>query len=892
MKKFLKVIVPLLLGLAFGVGAYGYYHEFITWDNMTAMYLYAALVLLSFGGICAFTGKSKKGVIGKLFGGLAGGVVVLFGLAFLINNVIFGATENELSISIVLSVFVVIVAAILTGYYIKSKKTLKKALCIVLAIVTALSGVAGVGFIWSERVINSALSNIVVATPNIKGVGKLPEYESVKSADFYVSPNGDDANDGSLEKPFATIEKARDAVRALDKTGKTEVVVGIMAGEYRTTGITFTAEDSGTKACPIRYCKYGDGEVVINGGVSLNAEDFTAVTDEAMLSRLNDEAKKNVLCVDLSKYNITTEDYGKLYALGSHGSANKYDGDWEGPVYSEIFFNDIRMDLARYPDKSDDFLYTEEVVKTGEGLETDGGLTKDENWDDKRNHPSDVYRINKVLASRLNSWTNIDDVWVFAWWKYDWADASSPVETFNFEERTFSPKFVSLFGTKVGAPYYFYNVFEELTAPGEFYLDRENAVLYIYPTDDMTKASIDMSLTTKSLINLDGADYISFEGLTFKNTRGDAITVNGDNNTVTHSLIKNIGANAVNSKGYNNVYDYNEITRTGRGGIILDGGDTKTLTPGNNRAENNLIHDWSEIYKTYQSAVSVGGVGNICAHNEIYNSPHQAISWGGNNNIIEYNIVHDVGLLTNDGGAMYSGRTWTAYGNVLRYNYIYDLGSTVKNGDKEVTYTPDGIYFDDNMAGQTAYGNILVNVPKNGFLIGSGRDNTVTNNIIINSENGITYDNRAREGSLNDGWFTHHFEDTENGLLTDLLASPWQSEAWQEAFPQYKSYSLDYSDLDNPNLPFNPSGGVVSENIIVSKGTKSIGDIADDVYRFSGDGIKNNLVISKLEMDDVFTNAENGDYSIKDIEALREQVPGFEEIPIDKIGVTAGESKQ
>ncbi len=878
MKKSLKIIVPLLLAAVFGVGAAIYAREFIKWENMALLYGSSALILLPFAGICAFTGKSKKGVIGKFIGGLAGAAAILFGLAMLINNIIFGATENELSISIVLSVFVVIVAAILTAYYIKSKKQLNKALCIVLAIVTALSGVAGLSLIWSDEI----MAKIEVATPSIKGVGELPEYESVKSADFYVSPNGDDANDGSLEKPFRTIEKARDAVRALDKTSKTEVVVGIMAGEYRTAGIKFAAADSGTKDCPIRYCKYGEGEVVINGGVSLNPADFAAVTDEAMLARLNDDAKKNVLCLDLSKYNITKDDYGKLYAIGSYNTAGEYDGDYVGDIYSEVFFNDVRMDLARYPDENDDFLYTGEVVFKGESRETLGSVYDSGTI---RNPKPDVFKISQELADRINSWKNFEDVWLFAWWKYDWADVSSPFGVLNYDECTLSPKFVSSYGTKEEAPYYFYNVFEELTTPGEFYLDRENAVLYIYPTDDIKTASIDMSLTTNTLVTLDNANYISIEGITYKGTRGDAVSVSGNGNRIAYSLIKNIAGGAVIVNGYDNLIDYNEITRTGRGGISLSGGDVETLTPGNNRAENNLIHDWSEIYKTYQSAVAIGGVGNTCAHNEIYNSPHQAITWGGNYNIIEYNIVHDVGLLTNDGGALYAGRTWTAYGNTLRYNYIYDLGSTVKNGDKEITYTPDGIYFDDNMAGQTAYGNILVNVPKNGFLIGSGRDITVTNNIIINSESGITYDNRARDGSLNDGWFTHHFEDKENGLLSDLLASPWQSDAWQEAFPQYKSFSLDYSNPDNPNLPFNPSGSRVSENIIVSKSEKSIGDIADDVYRFSGDSIKNNLVLSKLEMNKVFTDAENGDYSIKDIEALQKQVTGFEEIPIDEIGI-------
>ncbi len=884
MKKTLKIIAPVLLGAIFAYGAYSYYCEFIRWDNMVNLYLNAVLILLSFGGICAFTGESRKSRIKKFFGGLAGAAAILFGLTFVINNIIFKGNKADFSISVIISILSLVIAAVVIVFFTKSKKDFNKGLCIILSIVVGISEIAGLCLVLGDDIMNLVYESIETASPNVQSVTVLPEYEGVEKADFYVSVEGNDENDGSLNKPFKTIERARDAVRSIDKTGKTEVVVGIMAGDYRTNGITFTAEDSGTEGGPIRYCKYGAGEVVINGGVALNPEDFTEVSDEGMLARLNDEAKKNVLQVDLSKYGITADDYGKLYAIGSYNTAAKYDGDYVGGIYSEIFFNDIRMDMARYPDKNADYLYTEEVVFTGEGREKNGNQTRDEDWDNKRNHLSDIYRINDELAGRINSWATLDDVWVFGWWKYDWADASSPVGEFNFEERTLSPAFVSSYGTKEGAPYYFYNVFEELTTAGEFYLDRENAVLYIYPTDDMKTASIDMSLTENSLITLDGTNYISFEGLTFKGTRGDAVTVNGNGNRISHSLIKNISGNAIVSNGYDNIYDYNEITRTGKGGITLNGGDTATLTSGNNRAENNLIHHWSEIYQTYQSGVQLGGVGNICANNEMYNTPHQAIGYGGNNHIIEYNILHDVCLLTNDGGAIYSGRRWDWYGNIIRYNYIYDLGSTVKNGNEEIIYTPDGIYWDDNLAGQTAYGNILVNVPKYGFHIGSGRDNTVKNNIIINSESAISYDNRAREGSLNDGWFTHHLETEKNGLLDNLKNSPWQTEIWQEAFPQYSSYSLDYSNVDNPNLPFNPSNSVISENIIVSRDVKSIGNIADDVYRFSP-AIENNIISTKLQMGDIFTDPQNGDYSVNDIEGLKEKIPEFEEIPIDKMGI-------
>ena len=39
------------------------------------------------------------------------------------------------------------------------------------------------------------------------------QKELIKNADFYVSVNGDDNGDGTLEKPFQTIQRAQQAVR-------------------------------------------------------------------------------------------------------------------------------------------------------------------------------------------------------------------------------------------------------------------------------------------------------------------------------------------------------------------------------------------------------------------------------------------------------------------------------------------------------------------------------------------------------------------------------------------------------------------------------------------------------------------------------------------------------
>ena len=69
---------------------------------------------------------------------------------------------------------------------------------------------------------------------------------------FYVSSQGSDHNSGSLAKPFATLERAHDAVRALKKGPLTQPVQVLIGGFfYLTAPFVLAAEDSGTAACPI-----------------------------------------------------------------------------------------------------------------------------------------------------------------------------------------------------------------------------------------------------------------------------------------------------------------------------------------------------------------------------------------------------------------------------------------------------------------------------------------------------------------------------------------------------------------------------------------------------------------------------------------------------------------
>ncbi len=827
----------------------------------------AVFVLLAFA-LCFLLAmaKQKKHPVLRGLIGAAAYAAVAEALTYGINNLMYNGKHPHAAVAVVsfCTVLFFSVLAYLTARASNEKK-LPAVLTSAVALVVCFC-LTVVPLIQNPVPLTKAQQYALQPTPTGFGTYTVKERPLLTNADLFVSPSGSDDNDGSFEHPLATVEKARDLVRAMDKTGKTGVTVALLAGEYRVPTLSFTAEDGGTAECPVTYAAYGNGEVILNGGVTLPPEAFLPVTDENTLSRFPEEAREHVVCADLFGLGVTKEDYGKLYAIGSYNTAYKYTGDYTGDLACELFFNDTRCTLARWPD-SGEWLYTGKVIRTGEGRESNGNATRNDNWENLTDPTPDIYEVSADLAARIESWATLDDVWMFGYWKYDWADASTLIESYDPATKQLTPKFVSLYGTKTGAPYYFYNVLEELDSPGEWYLDRENGRLYLYPPEELSAAAVDLSLSTAPVIKAEDADWLTFDGLTIKGTRGNGVEITGDHNTVKHCLIKNVAGSALLLKGYGNLAAENEITHTGKGGISLSGGDRETLTPGNNIADNNLIHDWSEVYLTYQPAVSLGGVGNVCSHNEIYNSPHEAVTYSGNNHLIEYNVIHDVCLLSDDAGAIYSGRSWVMYGNVICYNAVFNVG---RDG-----HEPTGIYMDDALSGQTIYGNLVVNAPDVGISLCGGRDHDVRNNIvIITNQEPFTYDQRARDVALAG-------KDYDDGMWNELKNSPWQTPIWQKAFPQMTRFTDDFSRIDDADFVPNPAYSVVSGNVTVCF-AGDLGSFSEGARSYSD--ISGNACFRLKQMKDIFTDYENGDYSLREDSLVFAELPDFEPLPIGEMG--------
>src|ERR1019366_10110399 len=98
---------------------------------------------------------------------------------------------------------------------------------------------------------------------------------------YFVAPAGNDANPGTLERPFASLARAQQAVR--QKPGS----VWLRGGTYYLPEkLVFTAQDSGTRAAPVVYQAYGSEHPIISGGIKLEKLDWQPYRDDIVQAKV------------------------------------------------------------------------------------------------------------------------------------------------------------------------------------------------------------------------------------------------------------------------------------------------------------------------------------------------------------------------------------------------------------------------------------------------------------------------------------------------------------------------------------------------------------------------------------------------------------------------------
>jgi len=658
---------------------------------------------------------------------------------------------------------------------------------------------------------------------------------------LFVAPDGDDSNPGTLESPFATLECARIALRAL--SGHDGATVYLRAGTYtRASTFRLGAEDSGTADAPVAFRSYRDETVRISGGCEIR--DFQPVSDEDVLARLLPAAREHVLVADLRAAGIT--DFGKLKPRGLPQPIH--------PTALELFFDDQPMTPARWPNEG--------YAKTGKvlapGTVKSNGNKQIDTGDDAPCGAEFIFD-----NDRITRWANAEDAWMHGFWCWDWADEYVRIASIDADRRTIRTATPHSYGYKEDRRFYVLNVLEELDQPGEYYVDRRRGLLYLWPEAPIESSRAVVSLIEAPLVELRDAKHVVLQGLIFEAARGDGVVIaGGTGNRISGCTFRNLGNRAaIIAGGTDNGVTDCTIHATGEGGIVISGGDRKTLTPANNYATNNEIHHSNRLTRTYRPAIRFTGVGQRVANNRIHDIPHTAILFGSANDCtIELNEIFRVCTESEDAGAIYTGRDWTIQGIVIRHNLIYDMKGRTGHGRQ-------AIYIDDAAGGMQIIGNVISNVQR-AMLIGGGRDNRIENNIIVNCDIGMHIDDRGMN------WMAYHVG--HGGIMPRRLAElPYRNEPWSGRYP----WLVNILEDD----PAVPKRNVLRNNLFVRSGNWRLADAA----REHGT-IGNNFETSE---DPGFVNAEKHDFRLAETSAVWRKLPDFRRIPFDRIGRRASASQ-
>ena len=566
--------------------------------------------------------------------------------------------------------------------------------------------------------------------------------ESGTGTSLYVAANGNHAWSGALAEPnaagtdgpFATLGRARDAVRGLrDAEGKLPrpVTVRVRGGKYfLNETLVLGAEDSGTRECPVTWEAYHGETPVISGG--------RVVTGWQV-------HEGEILCAEVPEAR----------------------GGWLRT--RQLFCNGERMTCARWPK-----LDPEAPLTSGWAF-TEGAAGE---------HPATTFRYAPGAFRRR--WAKPKEVRVRAFMGHGWFMKDLPIREIDEEERVISlaydswnPDLYPWYMPCIFTPanrFYIENALEELDRPGEWCLHGDDGMLYFWPPEDAVDAPEMVLPRLERLIDIRGGSWITLAGFTFTETLdGDDLHPEGTHGTTAMGLrlgpryggtavrlrgashcriesnhFRDVGGNALYLEGENerNVVSRNEFSGAGFAAICLAGSPTRQ--PRHNEVSDNHIHHCGVINK-YVAGVFLGmSDGNRVHHNRIEYLPHHAVNLSDNpegRNYIEYNEMLWVCQEISDNGAINCWmeqpfRDTERCGHVIRFNYIADIYG-LENVNNELVrsrnFPVSGIYLDNMTSNCVVYGNIIARAGMIGVVVHNGKNNLIENNAIVDCPIGIRF---------------------------------------------------------------------------------------------------------------------------------------------------------
>lgn len=673
---------------------------------------------------------------------------------------------------------------------------------------------------------------------------------------IYVSPAGNDSADGTVENPLQSVNAARLAARKYLKNGISVEVV-FRGGEYRMTeGVSFTAEDSGTKENPVVYRAYDGEKVTFKGSKTLDTSTVSQITDKGILNRIHSNATGKVLEIDLAANGITSD-----MLFNAETTTLNTNAKIKGGEPNSLYINDKELEIAHWPN----------------GRNYSNFTIGDNNYS--------MY----YSESDPDRWGKAKGWWVEGYVDTDYRKLRISVDNIDTSKRliTLYEKPVLKVSSYFSRRWQAWNLLEEIDLPGEYYIDCNTMKLYFYPPYTLKNADMELSVLKDNMFTITDAHDITFTGFEFTQTRNDVFNMaNVDNIDIIGNTFTNISATAVWCYGESHQTTYkaaktdagywqkqildcsyncdikdNVFYMIGGAAVNISGGNVDTLTPSNNIIENNLILRTSQKYFQNGQAAELYGCGNIVRKNEFGGVPHQGIFMLGNDHVIEYNEFYDICQETSDSGVIYRGQGLNGRGIRASYNYIHDCNNTT-----ELPHPwQNAIYWDGGQEGCMADHNIIYNMPSSLLANSVGYQIHQYNVAVDCSYHPLRI---TRKG---DTLPTVTMDTKFSGrTLRDFYNDLPNKDIYFEKYPELKAY---YDGI--PSITF----AEIDENLVVGGGDDEIGGAAE---KFGKSWTKN------IRTDDksIFVDPENQDFRLKNDSETAKEMPHLlnENFNLDEIG--------
>ncbi|MHC4540723.1 MAG: right-handed parallel beta-helix repeat-containing protein [Planctomycetota bacterium] len=113
---------------------------------------------------------------------------------------------------------------------------------------------------------------------------------SLMARDYHVSPQGSDDDGGSKQKPFATLTRARDAIREAGIAGREPANVIMADGIYLLDeSFILEPQDSGSENAPVVYRAGNEGKAIISGATRITGLTWQRHEGDILKARVPDD---------------------------------------------------------------------------------------------------------------------------------------------------------------------------------------------------------------------------------------------------------------------------------------------------------------------------------------------------------------------------------------------------------------------------------------------------------------------------------------------------------------------------------------------------------------------------------------------------------------------------